>query len=92
MRDSREKGERMRDQDPPFQTLYQELYILILYTAINKTNYLLTVAYRISSRGFVICILMRTNLLFTDNFKQSITPVLMPSADDSQDKHLFRFF
>ena len=52
----------------------------------------MTVAYRISSRGFIMHILMRTNLLFTDHFKQSIAPVLMSSADVRQDKHLFRYF
>ena len=83
----------VRKKDYGFKLFpYQKLYILILYTAINKTNYLLTVAYRISSRGFIMCILMRTNLLFTDNFKQSITPVLMSSVDVSQDKHLFGYF
>ena len=29
MRDSREKGAGMRDQDPPFQTLYLDTFLLL---------------------------------------------------------------
>ena len=39
MRDSRERGAGMRDQDPPFQTLADDLVVTVYFGFILGFNY-----------------------------------------------------